>query len=197
VEFKKSKNSVVILASQHNPTVFLGNFLHASGIIKNDNEVKKESSIITPAFAQVLFINGDTIQVDPDRLKIEGNFGEAPFLKGICYMSALPHIACRAIGINFTYEISDFDLNNFVNWELKNKYKASGVNVIFENDNGNKSIVNFNHNIVKGITLANFNFEYLLKNIKFSDVSIDLLKERKKNIKKAEEVLNELLTEKK
>ena len=136
MEFKKSKNSVVILASQHNPTVFLGNFLHASGIIKNDNEVKKESSIITPAFAQVLFINGDTIQVDPDRLKIEGNFGEAPFLKGICYMSALPHIACRAIGINFTYEISDFDLNNFVNWELKNKYKASGVNVIFENDNG-------------------------------------------------------------
>lgn len=196
MNLKESANSVVILANQHNPTVFLGDFIRASGIINKDNEIRKEVSIITPAFAQVQFENGDLIQVDPDRLKIEGDFGVKPFLKGIHYIKALPHIACKAIGINFTYEIFDFELSSLVTWAQKERYIATGVNILFEKGNGFKNTVNFNHNLERKSIAANFNFEYQFNNVKFSNISMDILIERKQNIKKAEEVLHELLREK-
>lgn len=194
MEFKKSKNSIVILANQHNPTVFWGDFLESSGIVKDSTEIRKDSSIITPAFARVLFNNGDIIQVDPERLKVEGKFSEATFLRGVSYFNALPHIVCKAIGVNFTYEIKNFDLSKFVSWENKKKFMPTGLNILFENEKNKKSLVNFNYNVDKKVTTANFNFDYRFENTKFSTIPIDVIEERKKNIEKAEEVLHELLT---
>lgn len=193
MEFKKSKNSIVILANLHNPTVFWGDFLLSSGIVENEAEIRKDSSIITPAFAKVLFKKGDSIQVDPERLKIEGNFGETSFLRGVSYINALPHIVCKAIGINFTYEIKGFNFKNFVTWKEKDKYMPTGVSLLFESESIYKGIVSFNFNIEKQITLANFNFDYRFDNTKFANIPIDILEERNNNIEKAEEVLNELL----
>lgn len=193
MEFKKSKNSLVILANQHNPTVFWGDFLQSSGIVESESEIRKDSSIITPAFAKVLFQKGDSIQVDPERLKVEGNFGETSFLRGVSYIKALPHIVCKAIGINLTYEIKGFDFKNFVTWKDKDKYMPTGVSLLFESKNNYKGIVSFAYNIEKQMTLANFNFDYRFDNTKFVNIPIDVLEKRNINIGKAEEVLNELL----
>jgi len=194
IKVKKSENSFVIVGRQHNPSVLFGSFFKDSGIIENPNEIDSKNTIISPAFAQVQFKNNDSIRLAPDRLIINGNFGKSPFIKGIKYCKALPHIVYTGIGINFKYKIIGVNLSFFTPKIQKEKYETTGVNLRFNHDHGKCNLkLSEISPTNRSEIVADFNFDYSIsENNKIGNLHIDVLEEREKNITHAEEVLHEL-----
>lgn len=191
MEIKKAESSFVVLAIQHNPSVFFGNFLIESGIIESEKEIDLQNTIATPAFAEINFINQENINLTPEKLIIKGAFGTSPFEKGVKYCKALPYISYKGIGINFTYRISGVSINKFVK-DIDAPYIANQLKIVFPHDHG---ICNLTlKEIKKGEMIeAKFNFDYKVPEpLKLGKIHVDILEEREKNSNKAEQVIHEI-----
>lgn len=100
-------NSIVILASSHNPTLVSETFFKKTGIIENFDDVDKTSLFITPLGSQIRLKDGTVFMLDNNKLNIVSQVitsKDTPFMMAKNYCMALPYIKCRAIGINFEYE---------------------------------------------------------------------------------------------
>ena len=63
-------NSVVILASSHNPTLISDVFLIESGMISDIKEIVPQNKFITPGYTQLTFTSGVNFTLEPNRLVI-------------------------------------------------------------------------------------------------------------------------------
>jgi len=134
-------------------------------MIKELSEIDTNNLLITPAFSQVVFKNGSTLQLDPQRLAIT-SFGqnELPYRLAESYCKALPFINCVATGINFDYIIEGIDFDKWFT-ELKSiKFKntvTKAIDFSFSNDDGSTCLVKvqMNSNMQPTVTF-NYHMDY-------------------------------------
>jgi len=98
--------SIVVVANDHNPTIINPDFLRINHIAE-EGWKPTDSPVSTPAFSRVMYDNGLTITVDPNRLNIvdasrNPSVLDSPAIKvAEKYAEELPHIRYSAIGFNF------------------------------------------------------------------------------------------------
>lgn len=99
--------SVVLVAKHHNPSLLNPDFLRINGLAGEDMAVRADQTLVTPAFSRVIFDNGISWAVDPDRCTIQEEINDSlrdkyhihqPASK---YIETLPHLPYRAIGLNW------------------------------------------------------------------------------------------------
>lgn len=140
--------AIVLLASNHNPTILNPDFLKFNEIVPPDWELA-ESPICVDSLAQVSYKNDIRIVAQFDRLNftenISGKSLEDIYIPNIAskYIEVLPHVNYRAIGINprghvITKNQQEADI--FV----LNKFISKGPWTEFKNKSS-KAIVQFNY----------------------------------------------------
>ena len=195
-QIKESRNSFVVLATQHNPTVVMGNFLIKTGIAHDESDLIKETSIFTPPLAQITFKNGDQLTLDKNRLNIVGQHGNSVFERGIAYIKALPHIMLTAIGINLHYQILGSDFSNYFNNKITTKFEPIGFQFVRKHSDYGSCMISGNRDPNKSDLMnLNLNFDYNFKGkpIKFDEVPFDIIEQKDRNYSQAKEWINELI----
>jgi hypothetical protein len=182
---KKSivRNSCVIVAKSHNPSLISTDFLQRLGIIKSFEEIDLQNLIISPFLSQVVFKNQYILNIDFERLKIEGVFGDFPYVTGNKYLQELPHIKCAAIGINFNVDLKDYDFNKWFSQFATDKSLI--LKSIKYQINNETNVCNLDINFIDNINCRmNLNFHYKFNEKIFKDVkeSMDLKVEYEKNL---------------
>jgi len=186
-------NSCVIVAKSHNPTLLSSDFLIRIGIVKSIDEVDLSSLIITPPLSQVLLTNGYILSIDLDRFKVEGKEGIFPFLCGNYYLKALPHIKCRAIGLNFRFELTEYNFQKWfdrfiidnllapqsVNYQIRNETYVCNIDIIKQK---------------KESCRINFNFHYEFDETIFETIIsiLNMEDERISNLSMIDDIINKL-----
>lgn len=100
------RESIVVIASEHNPSILHPSFLHAQHIVPQEWE-PLDKPICTPPFSVVKFKNGVIFLVDSGSLQVSqspGNNDRSEFDIPQCvkkYVEVLPHVPYTALGINF------------------------------------------------------------------------------------------------
>jgi len=118
--------SVVVAASNHNPTILNPEFLYSRKIVPKEFEV--ENTFTTPPLSVVTFKEGVSIEVELNRLQVSeqarGDYSLNSHVPSIAtkYVSLLPHVRFSGVGINW----AGFVLNEEpANW-LKDRFVAGG-----------------------------------------------------------------------
>jgi len=101
------RESIVVRANAHNPSILNPLFLKSEGIVPEDWEMTGDSPICTPPFSVVKFKNGVVFLVDSETLQVSqspdndnpSEFGVPQCVKK--YIKVLPHVPYTALGINF------------------------------------------------------------------------------------------------
>ena len=125
VQFEILNTSIVVLASQHNPSILHPSFLQSQGIVPNDWETL-EPPICTPVFASVKYQNGIVFTVEQNKFQVIDNQTKDNFDKSLMpelvirYCEHLPHVHYNAVGINFDCFMKRIFpcLNDFGNFPL-------------------------------------------------------------------------------
>ena len=92
--------SVVVLATENNPSILNPDFLQYNEIVGPDWQVQ-DSPILNPAFAQVAFEGGLTVKADLQRVSFEQLGGELVIPEvAKRYFQQVPYIPYSGIGIN-------------------------------------------------------------------------------------------------
>lgn len=97
--------SVVLVMSQHDPSIFNPDFLRHSNIVDKNLSVYG-APISTPVFSQVAFEGGLTITADPNHIffEQEGNsLGQSDVhcpAMAKCFIEQFPHLPYKAVGLN-------------------------------------------------------------------------------------------------
>lgn len=157
-----SEFSLVILASDHNPTILNPDFLARNQIVSDDWGWRVIGQpITTPAFATVQYDSKVAVTVEPMKLQVtdtSGSMIEENHLVQIVskYVELLPHVEYSALGINFTtLKIVDNSRNFLIgrylkdgNWNseenrmlgvgYKFPYKLENGHIIFSVDEGGR-----------------------------------------------------------
>jgi len=190
VRFNLLNNSVVVVAASHNPSVVSKAFLGKAGIVKELTEIDEKSLIITPAVSQILFKNGTSLQLDPDRLTLTSlnEIDQAAELADN-YCKTLPFIRGTAIGINFVYTVVDFD---FAGWfgGMKVNYNGAhlySVDIKFPAEDitcnlkvlmnaANQGTLTFNfHRDLSGVGIGDIPFRIIEKKKTYQKIALDVL----------------------
>jgi len=172
LNFILRSNILVILADTHNPSLLTDLFLQRSGIIDSENEIIRESFIITPGLASVVLKKGSaivSITLDPGTLKIESGNSDLPFQIGDKYCKTLPHIVGKAFGINLIYLVRMPNADQWFSEKWNSSYPGAFLKqmvIQLQNENqiinvtvsnmGNQNIeVKFNfHNEINKVALG-------------------------------------------
>ena len=97
--------SVVLVASNNNPSIVNPDFLLNNGII-TDLEPLRERSIATPMFSLAMFKGNVNVKAEPNRVIFEQTGTPLTVDRVICaeiakrYLKTVPHVPYSAIGIN-------------------------------------------------------------------------------------------------
>ncbi len=116
--------SVVILGTEHNPTILNPNFLEDQGIVPSEWNWKlsNEPPLTTPPLSRVSYSNGVLITVQREKLQITDNLltdrrsvtnSKAPEI-ALKYIKELPHVKYRAVGINVTAVMDSEEPGSFL-----------------------------------------------------------------------------------
>lgn len=159
IQFKEL--SIVILASDHNPTILNPDFLARTKIVDERMDWRVlGQSITTPAFSSVEYDSKVSINIDPMKLQvtdvsedIQPNTVSEIVTK---YVNVLEYVQYQALGINFTniIKVDDKDIVNYLierfikdggwndpdtpicNLGLKFTYKIDDIDITFSIDKG-------------------------------------------------------------
>jgi len=127
--------TVVVVASQHNPSILHPAFLKSEEIVPADWE-RAEPPVCTPVFSSVKYKNNITFIVEASRLQVrdEKPIEDTDFFRtsslAIKYVEKLPHVSYSAVGFNVNAFIEHLDPDIF----LKDMFLKTG----FWNDNNTK-----------------------------------------------------------
>ena len=97
--------SVVLVASNNNPSIVNPDFLLNNGII-TDLEPDRERSIATPMFSLAMFKGAVNVKAEPNRVIFEQTGTPLTVDRVICaeiakrYLKTVPHVPYSAVGIN-------------------------------------------------------------------------------------------------
>lgn len=191
----EQSNSLVILGSNHNPTVLLGDFLTESGIIKSSEQIDLEQSVLTPSFGSIAIKNGSIIQINENKFQVDGSFNSSPYTIGERYCKNLPHIPYNAIGINLVYNIEGIEIQDLIPECKIKSYGLKELKTSFKHELGicNVAVKNIEED-KKKIELK-FNFDYQVpddKVHKLGNLHIDLLDEWEEDQELAINFINEI-----
>ncbi len=190
MKLKVKNNSLVIIAQTHNPTLLSEGFLQKVDIIESFDDINQNSLIITPPFSQFSFKNGTQFELSLDRLKIESKYDKFPFEVGLKYIKGLPHIKCKAIGINFDVIVSEFEFDKIVNNISKiNNSKINSIKYALTCDD---NICNIDVNRDKNNMKLRFNFHYEI-NKTFDEIEMNFITEWEKNTEIFHNFIKELI----
>lgn len=146
----------MIIAEAHNPTVISDYFLLKSNIIDDVEQIKKENSILTPAFSQINLKDGSSITVDPGRMAITAPYGKTAFTQGQNYCKSLPYIKGKAVGINFVVNVTDIsakewfeahNIDDMMCTELKYSFSNCKLTIVLVNDTSAQLGYNFHYEL--------------------------------------------------
>jgi hypothetical protein len=194
VKFNLLNNSVVVVAGSHNPSVVSQAFLSKAGIVGDFALVDENSLIITPAISQIIFKNGTSLQLDPERLTLTSlteNSQAAELADKYC--KTLPFIKGTAIGINFVYTVVEFDFASWFAKMARLEYEGAqlfSVDIRFPTDG-------INCNVKALMTAPNqatftFNFHRDLLGIALGEIPFQMLEKQKSYLKTTKEFLAKL-----
>ena len=103
--------TIVVLSDGNNPRLLNPDFLERNEIVPK--AWKAENVLVTPPFAQISYANGLQVFVEENKLQfvcaLPDSFDwkvELPRI-AIAYLSILPHVSYRAVGLNFTLKRED------------------------------------------------------------------------------------------
>lgn len=184
-------NSIVIIAISHNPSIISDFFLIKSNMIQSVEELEKNNVIITPAFSQVVFKDGTNIQLDNSRLNISSNNIEKATTLAVKYCNSLPFIKCNAIGLNFEFNLSEFDFDKWFYHKQAANYKntlVKGIDLTFRVSNK----INATVKVVKESNTSaaiSFNFHSEFSDIPLSEIDYDFNAEKIKLLEISKEFI--------
>ncbi len=189
-------NSVVVVASSHNPSVVSNSFFQKTGIIKDFKDIVESNLIITPAVSQILFKSGTSLQLDPERLTLTsiGANEEAAYLADK-YCETLPYIKGTAIGINVVYMVTDFQFDSWFNSMKTLPYRDASfysLDFRFTTDDGIKCNAKVS---MSGPTESNitFNFHRDLIGVTLGELGVSIVERRKSYLPIPQEFIETLL----
>ena len=97
--------SVVLVASNNNPSIINPDFLLHNGIVTDRDPIRKES-ISTPTFSVVKFQGDVNVRAEPNRVVFEQTGSSIAIDSVICaeiakrYLKTIPHVPYSALGLN-------------------------------------------------------------------------------------------------
>lgn len=121
--------SIVVLATDHNPTILNPDFLRLQKIVPEDWKWKLATPpITTPPFATVQYESDVSISVESNKLQVADNKVTEPTESKIVaivkrYIEVVPHVRYTAVGINFRSAIELDDADTY----LKAQFLKGGV----------------------------------------------------------------------
>jgi hypothetical protein len=187
METKIKSNSLVIVANVHNPSVIGAKFLIESKILKDINELKKDSVLITPQFSQIVLKDDTSIQIDQGRLAINSTFSNRPYVIGKKYCESFKYVSGSAIGINFDVELSEYNLDEwFEEKEPSKDFKCYEIKFKFDNCN-----ITVKRSAEQNTAQLNFNFHYDIKG-EIGDLDLDFEKEWEANSASIKEMVSKI-----
>lgn len=163
-------NSLVILAKEHSPSILTDSFLIKSGICEDLINLKADQNILTSHFSQIVFENGLTIILDPNRFAVTSDLSDEPFVIGQKYCKAVNLLVGYAVGINFDVEIGEYDVQGWFHKLSKNgnecveiKYKSGNCNITLKRINNTSALVNFNfhYDLIETETLGDIKLNFV------------------------------------
>lgn len=129
--------SIVVIASDHNPTILNPDFLALQGIVPNDWEWELAyPPITTPPFSTVQYDSGVSISVEANKLQVvEHNVTNLSETKAVAivqrYVEVVPHVLYTAVGTNFRSTLNVEDADTYLKTRfLKNGPWIKGNNII-------------------------------------------------------------------
>lgn len=187
--------SLVLVGNNHNPTVLTDYFLKKSGIVEDpDKEINKDSIIITPAVSQVNIKSGTSIIVESNRLLIQSQNSQDPYIIAERYCKNLQYIQATGVGINFDIEADDFD---FDKW-FANKLHSNAKGLVIK-------AVEYAYSVVEGMcnikvtklseNKAHFRFNYHqdLQSVPLGELKIDFLKKSEEYLRSSFDLVDQIL----
>lgn len=138
--------SIVVLATDHNPTILNPDFLQLQKIVPKDWEWELASPpITTPPFSTVQYESGVSISVESNKLQVVDNKVSEPTESKIValvkrYVEVVPHVRYTAVGINFRSAIEMDDADTFMKaqflkggaWDTEeNPMKSVGLKFVY------------------------------------------------------------------
>lgn len=130
MEIRPLEFSIVIVASDCNPTILNPDFLAHQGIVPEDWGWKVSApAITTPPFATVVYDSGVSVSVEPNKFQVVDRLIErtpdASKIPEIArkYIEVLPHVRYTAVGHNFKGFAEHADAEAF----LKERFLKSGA----------------------------------------------------------------------
>ena len=157
--------SIVVLATDHNPTILNPDFLRLQKIVPADWEWELASPpITTPPFATVQYESGVSISVESNKLQVADNKVTEPTASKIVamvkrYVEVMPHVRYTAVGINFrsVIELDDADAylkDQFLKkgpWDNEeNPMKSVGLRFVYDVASG-RLVLSVDSGLVKEV----------------------------------------------
>ena len=187
METKVKTNSLVIVGNIHNPSVIGEKFLIDSEILKDIDELKKDSILITPQFSQIVFEDETSIQIDQSRLAISSVHSNRPYVIGKKYCESFKYVTGTAIGINFDIELTGYDFDKwFKKIEPNGEFKCFESKLRYENCN-----ITIKRANDQNVAQLNFNFHYDI-NGEIGDLDIDFEEEWKNNYAYVQKLISKI-----
>src|SRR5919106_1183607 len=130
MEIRPLEFSIVIVASDCNPTILNPDFLARQGIVPDDWGWRvSRPAITTPPFAIVSYDSGVSVSVEPNKFQVVDRLTDStPYASRIPkvarrYIEVLPHVRYTAVGHNFKGFAEGTDDKAF----LKQRFVKSGI----------------------------------------------------------------------
>ncbi len=130
MEIRPLEFSIVVVASDCNPTILNPDFLAKNRIVPDDWGWKVSGPpITTPPFAMVSYDSGVSVSVEPNKFqvvdKLTDRTPDASRIPEVAhrYVEVLPHVRYTAVGHNFKGFAKQVDAEAF----LKQRFLKSGV----------------------------------------------------------------------
>lgn len=158
--------SIVILATDHNPTILNPDFLQMQGIVPSDWGWELAApSIATPPFATVQYESGVTISVESNKIQVADNkvveLTDSKIIKIVKrYVEVVPHVRYTTVGINFQTAIEIDDHETYLkfrflkkgSWDSDNNpIKSVGLKFVYPVDSGRLLLSLDSGTIVKSV----------------------------------------------
>jgi len=130
MEIRPLEFSIVIVASDCNPTILNPDWLMTQGIVSQDWGWKVVGSpITTPPFATVNYDSGISITVETNKFHVahkltDRSLDDSPIAEiAVKYIEALPHVRYTGVGHNF----KGFAQNDDAETYLKERFLKAGI----------------------------------------------------------------------
>lgn len=148
--------SLVVTGEVHNPTILNPDFLMVTRIVPAEWRENVTQAITTPPFAVVSYSNGITVTVENEKLQVRDTSSPEKPSESMAveiakkYVTTLPHVRYKAVGINFQTNVEASSPGQFLKerflkpgpWDSNsNPLLAAGLRLVYEITGGGRVVL--------------------------------------------------------